>query len=239
VKFQTPSPSKYIINLERGRLQREAVDSLTRGMKDLEHKVSQTQSHLERCKQALDRHRKQEDGLRIKAQRTEDQVEELRDALERDSVREDGRLDALKAALKEGEEELRLHQASFQDGISAMDSIMERLKATRQELSVKDAEIAGLEQQVRAAEVEQAKMLDQRRKIIGDKNAAVARIDGMKLDKTRVEQKREQIGARILDYSEKASLVSPRVNVDKGETTNSLDRKLDRLHKDLRRFNDE
>jgi chromosome segregation ATPase len=221
------------------RLQREAVDSLMRGMKDLEHKVAQTQSHLERCKQALDRHRKQEDGLRIKAQRIEDQVEELRDALERDSVREDGRLDALKAALKEGEEELRLHQASFQDGISAMDSIMERLKATRQELSVKDAEIAGLEQQVRAAEVEQAKMLDQRRKIIGDKNAAVARIDGMKLDKTRVEQKREQIGARILDYSEKASLVSSRVNVDKGETTNSLDRKLDRLHKDLRRFNDE
>jgi structural maintenance of chromosomes protein 6 len=220
-------------------LQRESVDSLTRGMKDLERKVADAQSQLERCKQAVDRHRRQEDALRIKAQRVEDQVEELKDALEKDSVREDGRLDALKAALKEVEEELRLHQGSFQDGISAMESIMERLTATRQELSVKDAEIAGLEQQVRAAETEQAKVMDKRRKILGDKNAAIARVDGMKQDKTRLEQKREQIAARILDYSEKASMVSPRVNVDKGETTNSLDKKLDRLHKDLRRFNEE
>ena len=54
-----------------------------------------------------------------------------------------------------------------------------------------------------------------------------------------VHGKREQVAARIVEYNEKASLVSSRVSVDEGETAESLDRKLDRLIRDLERYSSE
>ena len=65
------------------------------------------------------------------------------------------------------------------------------------------------------------------------------RIDEAKQSKATIYRKREEVVERVLDYNEKASLVSPRVAVDEGETTRSLDNKLERLHRDLRRYNQE
>ncbi|KAL1983086.1 hypothetical protein VTN96DRAFT_499 [Rasamsonia emersonii] len=220
------------------RLQRETIAVLKDTMNEMEQRLAASQSKLERCKQALSRHQRQENELQIALQRIEDQVEELSDALDRDSVA-DGRLEALKAALREAEEEKRLNQSSYDDSVAAMNDIMEKLKASRRELRAKDDEIAALEEKVKIAEHENEKVLGQRRKALGDKNAAVVRVDDLKQDKARIVNKREQIITRILDYSEKASLVSPRVTVDEGETPNSLDQKLDRLNKDLQRFNEQ
>jgi structural maintenance of chromosomes protein 6 len=186
----------------------------------------------------LVRHTKQEYDLRIAAQRIEDQTEELRDLLEKDSVG-DGRLDALRESLRETEEEMHLHQGSYADGLNALNSIMEKLGATERELATKNSGIDALSAQVKTAESERARVLNERRKALEDKNTAIKRVDDMKQEKTRIEHKREQLVNRILDYSEKASMVSPRVAIDKGETTNSLDKKLDRLHKDLQRFDEQ
>lgn len=207
-------------------------------MNEMEQRLAASQSKLERCKQALSRHQRQENELQIALQRLEDQVEELSDALDRDGVA-DGRLEALKTALREAEEEKRLNQSSYDDSVAAMSDIMEKLKASRRELRAKDDEISALEEKVKIAEHENEKVLGQRRKALGDKNAAVARVDDLKQDKARIVNKREQIIDRILDYSEKASMVSPRVTIDEGETPNSLDQKLDRLNKDLQRFNEQ
>jgi chromosome segregation ATPase len=207
-------------------------------MSGMEQKLAASQSHLERCKQALSRHERQENELRIALQRIEDQVEELSDALDRDSV-EDGRLEALKAALRDAEEEKRLSQSSYDDSLAAMSGILEKLKVSRRELRAKEDEIAAFEEQFKIAEHENSKVEAQRRKALGDKNAAIVRVDDLKQDKARIVNRREQIVARILDYSEKASMVSPRVTIDEGETPNSLDQKLDRLHKDLQRYHEQ
>jgi chromosome segregation ATPase len=219
-------------------MQKEILDDLRRRLSDLENTARTSRSHLESCNQALVRHLRKEKDLQIAVQRLEDQAEELRDALEREAVA-DPRLEVLKGELKETEEEKRLNEGSWADSVKAMDTIMDKLKKTRREIAAKDVQISSLEEQLRISQSEEGKVQDKRRQALGDKNAAVGRVEDAKQDKARIQQKREQIEARIIDYNEKASMVSPRVPVDEGETPNSLDEKLDRLYKDLQRFNDQ
>lgn len=169
-------------------------------------------------------------------QRQEDQVEELTDALERETV-EDGHLDVLRTTLQEAETEKHLNEGSLKDSVDAMDAIMRKLKATKQELSAKDAEISTLQEELRVAQGEEHLVQDKRRKIIGLKNTAIERVNDIKLNRTRIQQEKDRVAARVVEYEEKASLVSPRVAIDEGETANSLSKKLERLHGDLQRSN--
>lgn len=204
----------------------------------MEQRLNASRADLQRCKQALVRHKTQEDELQIQLQRLDDQVEELTEALERNAV-QDGRLDVLKVALQDAEGEKRVSEASFEESVAAMSAIMNKLKASRRELASKDTEITAQEEQVKIAESESSKVKEQRRLALAEKNAAVTRVDDLKQAKSRIVIKREEIAARILDYSEQASIVSLRVPVDEGETPNSLDHKLERLQKDLDRFNNQ
>ena len=116
---------------------------------------------------------------------------------------------------------------------------MRTLKEIKQRLAAKDADINKLKEEVRVAQSEELKVKDRRRKIISEKNAAIERINNRKRVRDRIYQERETVKARIVDFSEKASLVSPRVPIEEGETAASLDKKLDRLHRDLERYNQE
>jgi hypothetical protein len=163
-------------------------------------------------------------------------VEELTDALERETV-EDGHLDVLRTTLQEAEAEKRLNEGSLKDSVDAMDAMMRKLKATKQELSAKDAEISTLQEELRVAQGEEHLVQDKHWKIIGLKNTAIERVNDIKLNRTRIQQEKDRLAARVVEYEEKASLVSPRVAIDEGETANTLSKKLERLHGDLQRSN--
>jgi hypothetical protein len=163
-------------------------------------------------------------------------VEELTDALERETV-EDGHLDVLRTTLQEAEAEKRLNEGSLKDSVDAMDAMMRKLKATKQELSAKDAEISTLQEELRVAQGEEHLVQDKHSKIIGLKNTAIERVNDIKLNRTRIQQEKDRLAARVVEYEEKASLVSPRVAIDEGETANTLSKKLERLHGDLQRSN--
>jgi hypothetical protein len=163
-------------------------------------------------------------------------VEELTDALERETV-EDGHLDVLRATLQEAEAEKRLNEGSLKDSVDAMDAMMRKLKATKQELAAKDAEISTLQEELRVAQGEEHLVQEKRRQMIGRKNTAIERINDIKVNRTRIQQEKDRVAARVVEYEEKASLVSPRVAIDEGETANTLSKKLERLHGDLQRSN--
>lgn len=195
-------------------------------------------SRADACKQAYVRHGRREKELQISMQRKEDHVEELRDALDKENA-EDGRIDALHSALKEAEDEKQLNEGSYKDSETAMGVIMQTLKEIRRELSSKDSELGTLQQNLRVAESEHTLVNSKKSKVLSDKTAAIAKIEKDKHERASVHGKREQVAARIVEYNEKASLVSSRVSVDEGETAESLDRKLDRLIRDLERYSSE
>ncbi|RHZ53073.1 DNA repair protein SMC6 [Aspergillus thermomutatus] len=218
------------------RIQRDVVAGLRRELSNQEQQLRSAQSRLESCKQAIERHKRRSKELQVLLQRQEDQVEELTDALERETV-EDGHLDVLRATLQEAEAEKRLNEGSLKDSVDAMDAMMRKLKATKQELSAKDAEISTLQEELRVAQGEEHLVQEKRRKIIGRKNTAIERVNDIKLNRTRIQQEKDCVAARVVEYEEKASLVSPRVAIDEGETANTLSKKLERLHGDLQRSN--
>lgn len=184
------------------------------------------------------RHHRELDQQRIAVQTAEDRAEEFKEVLEKENV-EDGNLDILRETLKDAEEEKSVNEGSYNDSVEAMNTIMNSLRDIRKELKAEDDKIATLQTELQIAKSEEQTVHDKRRQILSAKNAVVERIDDAKNHKARLNRRKDEINDIIVDYEEKASLVSPRVPVDEGETPNSLDHKLERLHRDMQRYNQE
>ncbi|OJD12803.1 hypothetical protein AJ78_06660 [Emergomyces pasteurianus Ep9510] len=217
------------------KIQQDAVNRLKQDLLELETQERLARTDLEKCKQALVRHKRQEAQLKIAWQTAEDLVEELRNSVDGDSI-EDGRLDALQSSLQESEGEKRTHESSFEDSVNKMDSVIEILKEKKRELAQIEREIAEYRKKVEELEKKESKILEKRRKALTDKNVVIGRLESMKADKSHIAARRQELGDIILDFTAKASSVSPRVAVAEGETANSLDKKLVRLKRDLDRF---
>lgn len=215
--------------------QRDVVHDLQRQLRELETAYESAKSRTQARKQALARHKAEAGELKIEMQRMEDHVESLREELERENP-EDGRLDSLKEALKEAEEDKMIQDGSYGDSVRAMNKMVQDLKEIRREQAAKDQHVSDLVNRSKVASDEQKLVEHQRRDLIHRKNNAIGDIDKQRTERTRVKDKLDQAEARVLDYSEKASQISPRVAVDEGETLSSLDQKLTKLNRDLERY---
>lgn len=231
-----PSSFEPVTLANSSSAQRDIIADLRRQQKDIEQSLVTAQSHVKACKQALVRHGRTEKDLQIQMQTMEDHAEGLRDALDKENA-EDGRIDALQAALKEAEDEKQLNEGSYQDSEAAMKAMLQTLKEIRRELSAKDAELGTLREKLQVAESEQNLVKTKQTKILDEKNEALRLIGEDKETKAIIEARKEVVKARVIEYNEKANLVSSRVPVDEGETPGSLDKKLDKLSRDLNRYN--
>lgn len=218
------------------RAQQEIVQDLKRQLRDAEQEWQSARSRLSRCTQAVTQHQQQSQALKVEMQRLEDHAEALRDALDKESA-EDGGIEPLRIALQEIEDERKIYEGSYSESVTAMTSMMQSLKEIRRELKAKDDNIKLLEQNALVAQSERSRVEEKRRKILSDKNAAIARIENDKKDRDVIHERREQAQSRVLFYNQEASKISPRVPVDEGETAESLDQKLTRLKEDMQRFN--
>ncbi|EZF29914.1 hypothetical protein H101_06437 [Trichophyton interdigitale H6] len=217
------------------RLQREVIDTLKRDLGRLEQEYRASVQHVQRQKQLLAIHNNQEHELFVESQRAEDRVDDLKEAIDKDR-NQDGRLEALTSALREAEEELKLHERSFEDCVNARDAATNKVKEIKRELAAKDTEISRVSEDTRKAENELSVKANKRHTALVGKNDAIAKTDTAKAQVTQIERKQEDTAARIADFIQKASMVSPRVPIDAGETETSLAEKLERLDRDLRRY---
>ncbi|EFR02817.1 hypothetical protein MGYG_09099 [Nannizzia gypsea CBS 118893] len=217
------------------RLQREVIDTLKQDLGRLEQEYRTAVQHLQRQKQMLAIHKNQEHELFVESQKAEDKADELKDSID-DDRNQDGRLEALTSAMKEAEEEMKLHERSFEDCVNAKDEATAKVKEIKRELAAKDAEISSVSENTRKAETELLRKSNKRHAALVGKNDAIATTDTAKAQVTQIERRQEDTTARITDFIQKASMVSPRVLIDQGETEISLAEKLERLDRDLRRY---
>ncbi|KAL4948007.1 hypothetical protein BDW69DRAFT_177269 [Aspergillus filifer] len=247
---RTGEPSQAPVSLHSGnprmksdrdsqlRVQRDTVANLRRVLSSREEALRSARSHHTRCKQARERHERMRNELRVEIQRKDDLVEELEEALQRESEG-DGDLEILQATLREIESELQINEGSYNDAVNAIADVMQTIKTIRQELKHKDDEIFQIKEELKVAESEQQRVTDKRRKKIAEKNRAVERLEETNQTKTRLEQKLEHAVKIVLEYREKASMVSERVEIPEGETAESIDKKLTRLQRDIHRYDRE
>jgi chromosome segregation ATPase len=218
--------------------QHDIVVDLKRQLHDLQKESDNANLHADKCKQTLAQHGRAEKDLQIRMQRAEDHSEALRDALDQENA-DDGQIDALQNALKEAEGEIQVHEGSFRDAEAAMAAKLQTLKEIMREKSAQQTALETLKNNMHVAESEKKVVESKLRTLRDDKNAAIALIANDKAELANVVQKQELVQERVKEYNEKAGLISSRVPVDEGETPRSLVRKLERLDRDLNRYNTE
>jgi len=217
------------------RLRQDALRESRGQLNDIERQLRADRELLERVKQATVRHGRRAHELKIASQTADDRVEEIQAAIDEESV-EGGRLEVLRSALKETEDGKLVHEGSYQDSVIAYDAKREQLRALRNELEAFDERILELQAKAKKAEAEAQNLSRKRSAALGEKNAAVGRIDDAKLDKATLERKLQEFNVKITDWITQAENVSPRVNVDPGETEASLRKKYTKLTKDYERY---
>ena len=168
-------------------------------------------------------------------QRADDFAEKLQDDFERSHV-EDGRLDALKEGLKEAEDQKTIHEDSYENAVTQKDSLNETSRRLKHELQQCDDLIREHEAKVNKATMKAQRVGKARVAALHEKNAAFQIVDDLQQDKSQIGAKLEKQSGIVTTWNEAASKVSARVNVDPGETPESLDKKLEKLMSDVERF---
>lgn len=166
-------------------------------------------------------------------QKLEGAVADIQDRLDNGAV-EEGRLDALKQGLEDAKEELSTHQASFGDSVIAKDKATEVLKTLRDRMSAIDVETANIKAKIQKAEVKSVKVSERRDAALRDKNSAYAAIKQQEDAYEVAEGVRNDQAHTVECFVEEASKICDRVRVDRGETTHTLEAKLDKLSTDLK-----
>lgn len=215
--------------------QRGILERLKSELKELEENQHDKEVALRGCQDAISRHSREAKTLRIAVQRIEAGIEELQDALDHDAV-EEGRLDALKEHLKEAEDEKSTHEGSYEDSVLTLDRIKEAMRVSLAEMSALDLQIAEAKAKLKKAETKALKASTVRAKALQSKNAAIESVQALQEGKRKTLGWREEKVLQVADFTTQASEICPRVPVDPGETGQSLDRKLEKLHSDLKKY---
>ncbi|CAI7591483.1 unnamed protein product [Penicillium bialowiezense] len=214
--------------------QRDILADLKRQLEDHNREVTSATSRVRACKNALAAHERTVQDLVYRFQTAEDHHEALKEALEKDNAEDE--INALQLTLKEVEAEKVLNEGSFKDSEAAMTEKMQTLLQLKREKHGKDAELATCKDKLQVAEDEKKLVQNKRRTVLDEKNAALALIEDDKQANAIVMQKHELVRGKVVEYHEKAGLISSRVPVEEGETPRSLEAKLERLHRDLDRY---
>ena len=215
--------------------QRGILERLKSELKELEVNLHDKEVARRECHDAINAHSREAKALRIAVQRIETSIEELQDALDHDAV-EEGRLDVLKEDLKESQDGKSTHEGSYEDSVLTLDKIKEAMRVSLVEMSALDVQIAEAKAKIKKAENKALKASTTRANALQSKNAAIESVQALQAGKRRTLGWREEKVMQVNDFIAQASEICPRVPVDPGETGQSLDRKLEKLHGDLKKY---
>ncbi|KAL9595447.1 MAG: hypothetical protein Q9219_006438 [cf. Caloplaca sp. 3 TL-2023] len=220
---------EFQINACRAELQR-----LRSELNDLERTMRDRQNNLKHSEQAITRHKRDFQELRIEVRALEAAVAELQDTLDK-GAGEEGKLEALKGGLSESKDELATYEASFGDSVIAVDKGRDSMRIARERMKAIDDEMAEVEAKIHKAESERTKMSERRAAALREKNSAFAEIEQIKKAQEKKRTARADIAETVDIWSGEAGKVCPRVEVDRGETYDSLEKKMEKLQADLKR----
>ena len=197
--------------------------------------MRECQANIKARNQAIVRLEEERHDLRIKFQKIEDDVEGLQDALESDAI-EEGRLEALKDGLAEAKDELSAHQGSFGDAVVAIDRVNDSLKGLKDRMAAIDIEVVEVDAKIRKIQEKVRRASDRCEAASQEMNKAVSQAREAVKTKMKVEKEHEDHKETVALWTEEANKIHPRVAVDRGETSTSLDKKLGKLSADLQRW---
>lgn len=217
------------------RRQQETVEESRAQLHELEITHTDAQTRLYEAEQKLGRHKRESRELEIQVQQCQDQIETLQDAIKDDSVH-DGRIEILRKKLAEAREQKDIHGSSFQDTVAPVDELSRRLRAANERDLSLEEKISSVKEKTAEAQMAAQKAGKKRAHALGEKNAAVARIDDGKADQASLQRKLDEHLEQVATYVEQASVVCERINIPADATYDVLHKKYIRLRGDYDAF---
>ncbi|KAI4202567.1 MAG: hypothetical protein LQ350_002510 [Teloschistes chrysophthalmus] len=221
---------EFQVNACRAEIQR-----LRSELNDLERIVRERQTSLKNAEQAITRHRREAGNLRVEVQRLTDEMDGLQEAIDRDSV-EEGGLEALKKGLEDAKIQRASYEAQYGDSVVAMDKAREPLRTIKEQMKVIENDIANTHTRIKKAETKSLGKLGERDVALREKNLAVDEHRRAREAKIAAQEARADHAETVAVYTGQASAICERVAVDQGETCASLEKKLEKLQADLKRW---
>ena len=198
----------------------------------MEQRQRQQQDELLKCKQAITRHDQITQDQKLELQQAQSSAGELQDILDRDEV-QPGRLDSLAVQLAEVEEDKTTYEGSYEELVIAKDAAFKSLRKIRDKMKRTDELFEEMETVISKAKDKVTRHEDERRDVLREKNAALEAVERIKAaNATRSEARSKQLKI-IQDFISEANKICARVPVDENESEESLQKKYDKLLRDL------
>lgn len=223
-----------LANLSKSACRAE-LQRLRSEVNDLERIVREHQATLKNAEQAITRHAREAGNLRVEVQRLTHDMDCLQEAIDRDSV-EEGGLDVLKKGLEEAKTQRASYEAQYGDSVVAMDKAREPLTTIKEQMKVIENDIANTHTKLKKAETKCVVKLGERDVALREKNIAIDEHRRAREAKVAAQVARADHAETVTVYTGQARQICPRVAVDQGETCASLEKKLDKLQADLKRW---
>ena len=216
-------------------IQREALAQLEHEMNDLDSRRRVLQQKLNRCQQDIVQHKRTRGQLKVQLQRTQDAVERLQGEYDQVNV-EDGRLDALKNELRDAQQEVAMYGEAYGSQALEKDKLNDMSAAKKRELNAVKLRVAEHAAIVQKAQMKVRNTRQARQISLTEKNIAIEAIEKVRSKKQTSERKRDEIAAKVDEFTTQASEICARVPVPEGETGASLEAKCVQLKKTLQSY---
>ncbi|KAH0351667.1 DNA repair protein Rad18, partial [Aureobasidium melanogenum] len=217
----------------------ERLNDAKRDLQEAENNLRTLETALTRAKQVKVRYDRETANLRQQTQRCEDRIEQLQGELDADAVNDTGALDELHAQYNEAEQNLQAANDTMMDSVNALDKLGQDNRLIKQQLDAATKEVEEAQARLTKAQKRLEDKTTQREYALRKKNEALEMVDLARRDREALEEQRvEQERLINEEYLEGANQVSRRVVVEPGNTVEVLDRKLEKLEAEHRRYQD-
>ena len=144
-------------------------------------------------------------------------------------------MEVFKANLEDAEANKTLQENSYEDAIILRDKYMDEMKTHLNKMATIDTRIAEINIRVENFKSRALHLSDLRQAALQKKNASIDDLDGIRERKKVLESDRIGRAETVANYVEKASIVGPRISIEAGDTTATIEKKLEKLIADNQR----
>ena len=215
--------------------QREVVKNLEQELREIQAEVGRLEGSLKTVNQEITKHKAEARRLDVDFQRAEDYCIQLKDELERD-VPQDGKLDALKRQLAEAEDECAQNQAALAEAEQHRAVLQRKAAPLHAAVHEVNKRVDEVESNVKRAAVRITRAAQARTNALRAKNEALATIEDSKAEQKTLEEKLDEFEVHVADFTAQATRFCERVPIEPGATAASLDKKLEKLEKNIKEF---
>ncbi|KAF2838521.1 P-loop containing nucleoside triphosphate hydrolase protein [Patellaria atrata CBS 101060] len=210
---------------------RDSVQRLRQDMDVLKARRRDAEIEVKNCNDAIGRHMKEYNRLKIQVQHAEEQVDRLKDELDADTPQQ-GKLDALQTALKEAEADREMQNNTYGDAVNAKDALGIQQRDLKQQMDEIQEEIDEIQMRISKAESTQSRALEARRVALLANNEAHNLVEEVVKQKQRLQTELNEQQEVVTTFVNQAENVCRRVAIEGNLTHEQLEIKYDRLQKD-------